>query len=135
MTATLNPPTTDPISASSGTVPYPEESAVHRCQETMDLPYATIKLFSDFGCMAGKPLAPGGVEALASFWGRIEQLVATKQFSVSLAKRCVTGAAREARQLAGNASRINGEHVREAISLVQAQSTNMAGFMCRPPGS
>lgn len=111
------------------------EPKVHRSQETMELPYAVIKMFSDFGCLAGKPLAPAGVEELTTFWGRIQQLVATQQFSVALAKRCVASAAKEARQLAGDNPCIGGADVRQAISLVRAQATGTAGLLCRPPYS
>lgn len=107
------------------------ESVVHRSQETMDLPYAVIKMFSDFGCLAGKPLAPAAVEELSSFWGRIQQLVSTKQFSVALAKRCVAGTAHAARTLSGDSPRIDGVHLREAISMVRAEATGMAGIFCR----
>lgn len=114
-------------------LPQPAERLTHRSQEDMNLPYATIKMFTDFGCVAKKPLAPEAVEEMVGFWGTIQQLVATKQFSVALAKRCVANTAKEARRLAGDASHLSGFDVREAISTVRAQATGTAGFICRPP--
>ncbi len=110
----------------------PLERATHRSQEAMDVPYATIKMFTDFGCVARKPLAPEAVEEMVGFWGTIQQLVATKQFSVALAKRCVANTAKEARRLAGDAPHLSGFDVREAISMVRGQATSTAGFLCRP---
>ncbi len=121
-------------SSSASAQAAPPERSVHRSQEEMDMPYAVIKMFTDFGYQAGKPLAPAAVEEMSSFWGNIQQLVATQQFSVALAKRCVNGTARKARELAGNAPLIGGTHVREAISMVQAESTATAGFICRLSG-
>lgn len=109
------------------------ESRVHRSAEEMDLAYAAIKMFSDFGCMARKPLAPGAVEELRTFWGRIQQLVTSQELSIALARRCVAGTARYARRLAGDAPRIGAEHVREAVLMVRAESTATAGLICRDP--
>ncbi len=119
-------------SASSEIAHRPFERATHRSQDAMDVPYATIKMFTDFGCVAQKPLAPEAVEEMVGFWATIQQLVATKQFSVALAKRCVAKTATEARRLAGDAPHFSGFDVREAISMVRGQATGTAGFLCRP---
>ena len=109
----------------------PSDTTVHRSAQEMDLAYATIKMFSDFGCVARKPLAPTAVEELRTFWGRIQQLVSSQELSIALARRCVTATARYARRLAGDAPRIGGEHVREAALMVRAESTATAGLLCR----
>lgn len=109
------------------------DTTVHRSAQDMDLAYAAIKMFSDFGCVARKPLAPAAVEELRTFWGRIQQLVSSQELSIALARRCVAGTARTARRLAGDAPRIGGEHVREAVMMVRAESTATAGVICRDP--
>lgn len=108
-------------------------TTVHRSAQEMDLAYATIKMFSDFGCVARKPLAPTAVEELRTFWGRIQQLVTSQELSIALARRCVKGTARYARHLAGDEPRIGGDHVREAVHMVRADATGMAGVLCRDP--
>lgn len=109
------------------------EPRVHRSAEEMDLAYAAIKMFSDFGCVARKPLAPGAVEELRTFWGRIQQLVSSQELSIALARRCVAATARYARRLAGDSPRIGADHVREAALMVRAESTATAGLLCRDP--
>ncbi|MEM1249511.1 MAG: hypothetical protein AAGK22_24260 [Acidobacteriota bacterium] len=96
----------------------------------VDFPYMVIKMFSDFGMAAGKPLAPSGVRELTGVWNRVQQLVSNQELSVASARRCTTSAAREAAKLSQGSATISGDHVREATRIVAARSTATAGRIC-----
>lgn len=96
----------------------------------VDFPYMVIKMFSDFGMAAGKPLAPSGVRELTGVWNRVQQLVSNQELSVASARRCTTAAAREAAKLSQGLPTISAEHVREASRIVASRSTATAGRVC-----
>lgn len=103
----------------------------HPSAEEVDFAYMTIKIFSDFGRLAGKPLSAEGVEALRPFWSRIQELVALGELSPALAQRCTHAAARAAKTLAAESPSLKGWHVSEAIRTVRAEARGLAGVLCR----
>lgn len=103
----------------------------HPPAESVDFAYMTIKVFSDFGRLAGKPLSAEGVEELRPFWTRIQELVAGGELNVALAQRCTHAAARAARTLSAGSKSLSGWHVAEAIRTVRAEAQGLAGVLCR----
>ena len=103
----------------------------HPRRDQVDFPYMAIKIFSDFGREGRKPLAACGIEALRPFWERIEELVASGELDVALARRCTLAAARNARRLAGAARVLEAWHVSEAVHQVRAEARGFAGVLCR----
>ena len=103
----------------------------HPEDQEVDFPYMAIKIFSDFGNAAGKPLSARGVEALRPFWERIEELVAGGELNVALARRCTLAAARSARELARDSATLDGWHVSEAVRQVRTEAQGLAGVLCR----
>ncbi len=97
----------------------------------VDFPYMVIKMFTEYGNAARKPLAPSGVQELMGFWNRLQELVANQELSIAAARRCATAAGREAALLSGSEPTIRKEHVREANRLVRSRQTATAGLLCR----
>ena len=52
----------------------------------VDFPYMVIKMFTEYGNAARKPLAPSGVQELMGFWNRIQELVANEELSIAAAR-------------------------------------------------
>ena len=103
----------------------------HPSQNDVDFAYLAIKVFSDFGTMAGKPLAPCGVEALRPFWNRIQELASNGELNVALARRCTRNAAKAAALLAAGSETLRGEHVSEAVLMARQEASGLAGLICR----
>jgi hypothetical protein len=132
----MNPTPSFPIdldASTSAPAQSPSVSAFSRHPEdqNVDFPYMAIKIFSDFGNVAGKPLSARGVEALRPFWERIEELVAGGELNVALARRCTLAAARSARELARDSATLDGWHVSEAVRQVRTEAQGLAGVLCR----
>ena len=103
----------------------------HPAQDEVDFAYLAIKVFSDFGRFAGKPLAPCGVEALRPFWNRIQELAASGELNVALARRCTRNAAKAAALLAADSESLPRAHVAEAVLMVRQEAAGLAGLLCR----